>query len=79
MTFLKTLAAGLCAGFLLSCVSSTGNTQQDLGPWVLPSPSLRQQIDQQSARLPWSRGLERVEIIRWFAGVGEPATTQLDQ
>ena len=41
--------------------------------WLEPSAGLRQKIDDELARLPWTHGVERVEQIQWFAGVGEPA------
>ena len=46
-------------------------------PWLEPSPLLRQQIDDEVKRLPWTHGFERLEQIRWFASVGEPAYTSL--
>lgn len=42
-------------------------------PWLEPSPSLRQQIEDEAKRLPWTHGADRVELIHWFAKVGEPA------
>ena len=41
--------------------------------WLQASPVLQQQIDDEAARLPWTHGFERLEQIRWFASVGEPA------
>jgi len=62
----------LCLG---SCVTVGGSKthEANLGPWVDASPSLQLKIDQQTQRLPWSHGIERIEIIQWFAEVGEPA------
>ena len=40
--------------------------------WIRPSPILRQQIEDEAERLPWTHGFERLEQIRWFASVGEP-------
>lgn len=48
---------------------STANTS----PWLQPSPLLAQQIQDEATRLPWTHDLERVEQIRWFVSVGEPA------
>lgn len=45
--------------------------------WVQPSPMLEQQIQDEAKRLPWTRGFERLEQIRWFASVGEPAYEML--
>lgn len=47
------------------------------GPWIQPSPILRQQIEDEATRLPWTHGFERLEQIRWFASVGEPAYPKL--
>ncbi len=63
---LSVLAPG-CAGPQSSQVSSSAS------PWLSPSPSLRQEIEHQATRLPWTHGVDRVEIIHWFATVGEPA------
>jgi len=41
--------------------------------WLQPSPALEQQLEDEADRLPWTHGLERIEQIRWFASVGEPA------
>lgn len=69
------------AGLLLSLVGcQTVQTsgyeppaqKEDTGPWLSPSPLLREQIQQQVERLPWTHGAERIDQIRWFAGVGEP-------
>lgn len=46
--------------------------KEDTGPWLSPSPLLREQIQEQIDRLPWTHGAERIDQIRWFAGVGEP-------
>ena len=56
------------------CSSSKGSKATDpSGNWLAPSPVLEQQIADEAARLPWTRGIERLEQIRWFAAVGEPA------
>jgi hypothetical protein len=47
------------------------------GGWLEPSPILKQQIEDQIARLPWTHGLDRVDQIEWFARVGEPAYSRL--
>lgn len=69
-------AALLLALPLVSCVTvgDKGPVREaNLGPWVEPTPQLQLKIDQQAQRLPWSHGIERIDIIQWFAGVGEPA------
>lgn len=70
-------SAGFALGLFLAACASTGPTKQEQNPWLKPSPTLRQQIQDQTARLPWTHGAERVEQIRWFAGVGEPAYNAL--
>lgn len=63
-----------------SCVStssSVGTNKPPDGPWLEPSPNLREQIEEKAKRFPWTHGLERVELIQWFAGVGEPAYSTL--
>jgi len=71
------LRALLCASLLLACATSCTTTdsgrKDSVGPWVQPSPGLEQQIRDQAQKLPWSHGIERVELIQWFASVGEPA------
>ena len=62
----------LCALLLApSCTSPA--PVQDVSPWVRASPSLQQEIDRNARRLPWTHGVERVHLIKWFAGKGEPA------
>jgi HEAT repeat protein len=70
------LGALALAALLASACSSTSSGKSASG-WLQPSPSLRQQIDDQIKRLPWTHGVERVEQISWFATVGEPAYEQL--
>lgn len=69
--------AGAVLGF--GCASSDGGdiVASKAGPWVQPSPILQQQIDDEAARLPWTHGFERIEQIRWFVSVGEPAYATL--
>ncbi len=70
---LQVHGTAIALGLVLAACSSTGPKQREQNPWLEPSPTLRQQIEDQTARLPWTHGAERVEQIRWFAGVGEPA------
>jgi len=61
---------------LVGCTSTDGRgdmVASSEGPWIQASPILLQQIDDEAARLPWTHGFERLEQIRWFASVGEPA------
>lgn len=71
----------IVAGLALSLLASCGSTRSQLvdgnppvhDVWVKPSPMLLQQLADEAQRLPWTRGFERLEQIRWFASVGEPA------
>lgn len=69
------LSVTLLALAATSCVTVGDEPahQANLGPWVEASPQLQEKIDSQAQRLPWSHGMDRVELIQWFAGVGEPA------
>lgn len=66
------ISALACLLLLASCATTGGESGGD-SAWLKPSPNLRRQIEDQITRLPWTHGLERVEQITWFAGVGEPA------
>lgn len=73
---------GFATLLLVAVGCSSSDERDDLvaskgGPWLQPSPILRQQIDDEAARLPWTHGFERLEQIRWFASVGEPAYSAL--
>ena len=57
----------------LGACTSTRDSQRANERWLEPSPTLRKDIEQQVQRLPYTHGAERVELIQWFAGVGEPA------
>ena len=69
---LPVLLAG-CAG----PKSSTRDLVATDSDWVQASPILQQQIQDEAKRLPWTHGFERLEQIRWFASIGEPAYDQL--
>jgi hypothetical protein len=58
-----------------ACATTEESTGAGSGEthWLMPSPALRQRIEEQAKRLPWTHGTERIELIRWFAGIGEPA------
>jgi hypothetical protein len=62
------LALASCASTSSSVASGNGETH-----WLEPSPGLRQKIEDEAKRLPWTHGVDRIEAIRWFASVGEPA------
>ena len=63
----------LSALLLLLGASSSPPTVQYTGPWLTPSPILKDKIDANARRIPWTHGVERVELVRWFSEVGEPA------
>lgn len=58
---------------LAGCAASPEVAQN----WLEPSPRLAEQIEDQARRLPWSHGQERVDLIHWFATIGEPAYARL--
>lgn len=61
---------------LAGCAGSSRDVRDDgmlTSPWIQPAPLLRQQIEDEAARLPYSHGFDRLEQVRWFAAVGEPA------
>lgn len=75
---------GFLLGALVSgCAWGGGGREKDVvsagsaGDWIDPSPILSAQIEDEAQRLPWTHGFERLEQIRWFASVGEPAYAKL--
>lgn len=77
---LTALPAAL-ALLLASCVTTTdgqpARESVNTSPWMQPSAVLKAQIADQLERLPWTHGAERVEQIRWLAGVGEAGYAQI--
>ncbi|MBI5363252.1 MAG: hypothetical protein HZA53_08740 [Planctomycetes bacterium] len=69
LAVLVALLASACTTTQSSVSPSTPNG----GEWLEPSPQLRDQIQEAAKKLPWTHGLERVELVHWFAQVGEPA------
>jgi len=67
------LLAALAGACVTETTGSVRSTKSAKGPWLEPSPNLREQIEDRANRLPWVHGIERVELIQWFAGIGEPA------
>lgn len=65
----------LCAASACTTTSSSvrSSPARNAPEWLSASPQLQSQIDDAAKRLPWTHGLERVELIHWFAQVGEPA------
>lgn len=70
-----------CAALLslAACTTSSVHVDDSESPegWLLPSPLLEQQIEDEARRLPYTHGIEHLEQIRWFASVGEPAYPML--
>jgi HEAT repeat protein len=73
---MSSMRSPFLALFLAACVSTNDvrdeNPMAD-SPWIAASPLLSQQIEDEAARLPYSHGFDRLEQIRWFAAIGEPA------
>jgi hypothetical protein len=73
----------LALGLLLlgACASDARDVRADgldrKSPWIQATPLLAQQIQDETARLPYTHGFDRLEQIRWFASIGEPAYTSL--
>jgi len=72
LTRTAVLALALVAGCMT--VGDSPDTPQVDGdsPWLRPSAVLQTQIDENAERLPWTHGIERLELLRWFVGLGEP-------
>lgn len=70
-------AVPACAVLILGACASNGTHDKQLiaseNGWLKPTPLLNQRIEDEATRLPWTHGFERLESIRWFASVGEPA------
>jgi HEAT repeat protein len=68
-------ATGALVLFLAACSSTKDATAGNPGDgrWIRASPMLEQQIEDAAAQLPWAKGLQRLELIRFFATLGEPA------
>lgn len=68
---------GLALTLAVSCVTTTNSNDMALdlpkSDWVQPSSSLAADIERHAEALPWTHGRERVDLITWFAMVGEPA------
>jgi len=61
---------------LLAACTTRGEVREerhDSSGWVGATPLLAQQIQDEAARMPYTHGFDRLEQIRWFASVGEPA------
>jgi len=71
------LLGGLLLSLLLCGCIADSTSKGHEGEWLAPTPALEQQIHDQIARLPWTHGTDRVEVIGWLAGVGEPAYESL--
>jgi hypothetical protein len=70
---MKSLITSAALALALASCQSSGSTDAVHGDWLEASPRLADRIEDQVKRLPWSHGQERIELIHWFASVGEPA------
>lgn len=77
------IALAIGMAILSGCTSTASAVKStDTAPdeeWIEPTPVLRQRIEDEAARMPWTHGIERVDLIHWFAKVGEPAYPTLLQ
>ncbi len=66
-----------CLLLALGCVTTGGTADKPTAfsdsQWVQPSASLATDIAVRAEALPWTHGRDRVDLISWFAMVGEPA------
>jgi HEAT repeat protein len=60
-----------------SCATTHSSVTTQTDGWLDPSPGLKRRIDDEALRIPYTHGVERIELIRWFATVGEPAYPKL--
>lgn len=75
-SFLSRALQSLALGCVLTGCASGPSQSVPAGmdtEWVRASSSLAQEIDRQATVLPYAHGRERVDLISWFAVVGEPA------
>jgi len=56
-----------------SCATTQSSVPSGGSAWLQPSPGLQRQLDAEAKRVPYTHGVERIELIRWFAGAGEAA------
>lgn len=70
------VGATFLAAVVVACAGPAPDARENQ-TWLRASPALRQQIEDQITRLPWTHGIERVEQIAWLAAVGEPAFERL--
>jgi len=68
------LRLGLLAFALTAaCQTTTPQAEEAQSRWVRATGSLEVELARQADALPYTHGRERVELISWFAAVGEPA------
>ena len=63
----------LAAGCVTTGDTPSPKPERRESNWVLPSSALQSDIELHAESLPWTHGRERVDLITWFATVGEPA------
>jgi hypothetical protein len=71
------LLSALLASACVSRSRDVRRSDEPDSPWVKAAPLLLQQIEDEAARIPYSHGFDRLEQIRWFASIGEPAYATL--
>lgn len=75
---MKTYERPLIVALALALAGCAASPDEGATPgWLEPSPRLAEQIEDQARRLPWCHGQERVDLIHWFATIGEPAYARL--
>lgn len=74
-TLRLSVAALLLALLGAACITEGGRPKRAVpdNPWVEPGPRLMEQIQENAERMPWTHGQDRIQLIRWFAAIGEPA------
>ena len=77
MIVVRSLSVFVLSTAMLGAVSCS-STKSAKSPWLEASPQLQEKIDRRAGKLAYTPGLEaRVELINWFARVGEPAYEKL--
>ena len=77
--FLIALLGFASFGFTSCVTTRIKNNEQPRAEsdWILPSRTLHDDIEARAEVLPWTNGRDRIDLITWFASVGEPAYDKL--
>lgn len=74
----KTIRSLPLLALLAACASTRASHPAEPDGWLEPSAVLKEKIERNAAKVPWTNVIDqRVELIRWFAGVGEAAYSTL--